>query len=94
MKKPDPHDLHLVCMSEMLERLQIEPSAAARSNFGNAFGASVHACEDCEAGEACRDWLMRAGSRIAKAPAFCPNVQRFDWMRLEQHTFGRKRSVH
>jgi hypothetical protein len=71
-------DRKIANMSTMLSRLGIDPAMAAGLEFGSLFASAIRACQACPAGEVCRDWLARGEGRLERAPAFCPNAQRFD----------------
>jgi Family of unknown function (DUF6455) len=63
-------------MGDLMGRLGLDPAAVAVSNAGT-YGSAIRMCESCQAGELCHDWLNRAAATLYKAPAFCPNQDRF-----------------
>jgi Family of unknown function (DUF6455) len=64
-------------MSDMMNRLGLDPIAAGRPCGGAVLGSAVRVCEACPADEVCHDWLTRAAATLYKAPPFCPNADRF-----------------
>lgn len=70
-------DRKLVNMTLMLTRRGIDPAEFAREVPAVAARA-IMTCQQCAAGEVCRDWLARTGDRIERVPAFCPNALRFE----------------
>ena len=62
-------------MSEMLDRLGYDAETLARTDLN--VGSVVCVCQRCQAEEVCRDWLARAPKSFERAPAFCPNAERF-----------------
>ncbi len=66
-------------MSAMMERLGLDPAAAAREGGGAALAAASRRCLACGAVEECRTWLD--GPADPKAPAFCPNGEVFERLR-------------
>jgi hypothetical protein len=57
---------------EMIERLDVDPGAAAREEDGRAFAAASRRCIWCAHTAECRDWL--GGGASGAAPPFCPNA--------------------
>lgn len=66
-------------MGELMERLSIDPGAAAREGRGISFAAASRRCLVCRNSEACRGWLDAGGGDAA--PAFCPNAAYFNRVR-------------
>jgi len=62
-------------MSEMMDRLGFDADALARSELNMIF--VFRACQKCPADVVCHDWLLRAPKSFERAPAFCPNAERF-----------------
>jgi uncharacterized protein DUF6455 len=62
-------------MSEMMDRLGYDAETLARTDLN--VGAVVCACQRCAAEEVCGDWLARAPKSFERAPAFCPNAERY-----------------
>jgi hypothetical protein len=42
---------------------------------------AIDTCQSCDADQVCLNWLVRAPGWLDKAPAFCPNAERFARMR-------------
>jgi hypothetical protein len=57
---------------EMMDRVGVDPGAAAREGHGSAFAAASRRCLMCRSAEECRIWLDEGGA--ARPPAFCPNA--------------------
>ncbi len=74
----DSADRKLVNMGLMLARRGINPAEFARREAPALVARTVLTCQQCPAGEVCRDWLARTGERIECVPAFCPNAGRFE----------------
>jgi hypothetical protein len=72
-----PLNQRLDNMSDMMGRLGIGPSMGERKDDAIVLASAVRACESCGAGEACHAWLARAAASLYRAPAFCPNADRF-----------------
>ena len=64
-------------LSDMMRRLGLDPIVAGRQCDGAVLGSAVRICEGCPVGEVCHDWLARAAVTLYRAPAFCPNQDRF-----------------
>lgn len=64
-------------MAAMTGRLGLDTVAAAWPTGISHLAQAVVACQRCEAGEVCTDWLARAPEQIEAPPAFCPNVPEF-----------------
>ncbi len=62
-------------VSEMMDRLGFDAETLARTDLN--VGSVFRACEMCPADEVCHDWLVRAPKSYQRAPAFCPNAERF-----------------
>jgi hypothetical protein len=73
-------------MSEMMNRIGLDPFAAGRQCDSAVLGSAVRICEACPAGDVCHDWLVRAAKTLYKAPPFCPNLDRFAQLLAEQST--------
>jgi len=74
----DRTDRRMKNFNEMTARLGIDLPEFARENLGYALVSAIRRCRSCDAGEVCRDWLVRADARLGHAPAFCPNAPMFD----------------
>jgi len=74
---PQPSPDHVPNMAAMTSRLGLVTVAAAWPTGVSHLAQAVVACQRCEAGEVCTDWLARAPAEIDVAPAFCPNVSEF-----------------
>ncbi len=71
-------------MSDMLNRIGLDPIAAGRRGGGVVLGSAVRVCESCAAADVCHDWLGRAAATLYKAPDFCPNADRFAQLLAEE----------
>jgi hypothetical protein len=60
-------------LDEMIERLEINPAAAARRAGGLALAQARSRCLMCTHAHHCRFWLDQAGTAPA-TPEFCPNA--------------------
>lgn len=59
-------------MGAMMERVGVNPGAAAREGRGIAFAAASRRCLACPSSKACETWLNEGGGDAP--PAFCPNA--------------------
>ena len=73
----DRVDRQLGNLSEMMERLGLDPAVVAQERLGLALSSAIRGCQACRTGEVCRDWLLRATPSLRQAPAFCPNADTF-----------------
>lgn len=64
-------------MAAMTSRLGLDTVAAAWPTGVLQLAQAVVACQRCEAGEVCTDWLACAPAEIGVAPAFCPYMPEF-----------------
>lgn len=62
-----------IYISEMMERLGIEPGGGIVPRLSLSYTTAFHRCETCRAKRACRDWLDRKPQGVSFAPGFCPN---------------------
>ena len=62
-------------MSEMMDRLGFDAETLARTDLNVSF--VFRACQICPADEVCHHWLARAPKSFQRAPAFCPNAERY-----------------
>lgn len=69
-------DRNFANMATMLTRRGIDPAEFAQE-VPLVAARAVKTCQQCVAGEVCRDWLVRSGAAIERVPAFCPNALRF-----------------
>ena len=79
-------------MSELVKRLGLDPLTASRRCGGSVFGSAVRVCGACPAAETCHDWLARAAATLYKAPAFCPNADRFAQLSAEEKVLPRPKA--
>ena len=79
-------------MSELVTRLGLDPLTASRRCGGSVFGSAVRVCEACPATQTCHDWLARAAATLYKAPAFCPNADRFAQLLAEERALPRPKA--
>ena len=63
-------------MSDMMTRLGLA-SQLGEPKDAIVLASAVRTCEDCPSGGLCRNWLTRAAPTLYRAPAFCPNADRF-----------------
>ena len=63
-------------MGAMMERVGVDPGAAAREGRGVAFAAASRRCLTCQNSDACERWLGAGGEDLP--PAFCPNATFLD----------------
>ena len=64
-------------MGEMMERLGVDPLAAARRQHGTAFVQARTTCLLCRSSSDCRRWIE--GAPEAEHPSrFCPNMPFFE----------------
>ncbi len=64
-------------MATMTGRLGLDKAAANPASWPagvSLLSQIIDACQRCDAGEVCNDWLVRAPNSIAVPPAFCPNA--------------------
>lgn len=71
-------DRNVANMAAMLTRRGLDPVDFAREQPPVLVARAVEHCQQCTAGDVCRDWLARTGERIERVPAFCPNADRFE----------------
>ena len=71
-------------MSDMVNRIGLDPVATGRRGGGAVLGSAIRVCEACPAGDVCHDWLGRAAKTLYKAPPFCPNADRFAQLLAEE----------
>ena len=62
-------------MSDMMDRLGFDAETLARTGLDVSF--VFRACQICPADEVCHHWLARAPKSFKRAPAFCPNAERY-----------------
>lgn len=63
-------------MDRMIERLGVNPAAAARVDRGMAWYEARTRCIACRTERECRSWLERS-PESAGEPDFCPNAEFF-----------------
>jgi hypothetical protein len=71
------HD-YLANLSEMMERLGIDPDDAMDERTAQELETVIRACQRCDAADSCRAWLNRAPAAVSRAPAFCPGAERLE----------------
>ncbi|MBI3435665.1 MAG: hypothetical protein HY056_11410 [Proteobacteria bacterium] len=74
-------DRQLATLHEMFDRLSIDPAVAGQPALAGVFAATVRACQYCDVGDACRDWLFECADGAGEAPAFCRNYERLAILR-------------
>jgi hypothetical protein len=77
-------------MSEMMRRLGLDAADPRRNGGTAALAGAAEACEACRAGDECHDWLKRAAATLYRAPAFCPNAERFAELMEEKQAADRR----
>jgi hypothetical protein len=60
-------------MDTMMERVGVDPVAAARDSEGTAWYEARSRCIACCSGRQCRDWLSQTPA-TSKPPPFCHNA--------------------
>ena len=65
-------DHRSICVSEMMERLGIDPSGGVVRRLSLLYATALHRCKSCPSTRACRDWLDSTPSSVSFAPPFCP----------------------
>lgn len=79
---PNANVDHVANMAAMTGRLGLDTVPAAWPTGVSHLAQAIDACQRCDAGEVCADWLGRASDRLMGAPPFCPNAPAFN--RLKQ----------
>ena len=64
-------------LSEMMERLDVDPSKLVRLRAGEAFAEARTKCLQCSHARECLLWLD-ADPPSGEAPHFCPNFELFE----------------
>lgn len=60
-------------LDRIIERLGIEPAAAARRDDGRAIAEARTACLHCPDAQTCEAWLNAARGGLPVPPPSCPN---------------------
>ena len=83
---PSPKDSarQLTYISEMMQRLGIDPGEGAVPRLSLIYTTAFHRCESCPAKQACREWLGSMPQSVAAAPRFCPNDDLLFELRINQ----------
>jgi len=84
MAAPTARERHPIHISEMMERLSIEPGGCVVPRLSLSYAAALHRCEACPSEQACRDWLDSMPAAVAFAPRFCPNADIFFELQVDQ----------
>lgn len=71
-------------ISEMMQRLGIEPGEGVVPRLSLAYMTAFHRCETCQVKKACREWLDSMPQSVATAPGFCPNDDILFELRINQ----------
>ena len=61
-------------ISEMMERLGIDPGEGAVPRLSLSYVTAFHRCEACGDKQACREWLDSMPRSVVSTPRFCPNA--------------------
>ena len=64
-------------MAAMTEKLGLSTVAAAWPTGASQLARAIDACQRCDTGEVCSDWLARVPKTIELPPEFCPNAPEF-----------------
>ena len=64
-------------MAQMTERLGVGTAPASWPSGVSLLAQAVDACQRCDAGNVCADWLARAPNSIQLPPQFCANAETF-----------------
>ncbi len=70
-------------ISDMMERLGIDPSGGVVPHWSLSYLTALHRCQDCKAKKICRTWLDEV-AEASLAPRFCPNAEIFFEIQMEQ----------
>lgn len=84
MPSPENSARQPTYISEMMQRLGIEPGGGVVPRLSLAYMTAFHRCETCPAKEACREWLDSMPRSVASAPSFCPNDDILFELRVDQ----------
>jgi hypothetical protein len=79
-------DRRLRNMAMMIDRLGFSADTLGREPLAAELKTAIRICRACTAEDMCRDWLARAPTAFADAPAFCPNQELFARARGERTT--------
>jgi len=60
-----------VCVSNMMERLGLDPGGGVLRQLSLLYATALHRCESCPSTRACRGWLDSAPRSVSFAPPFC-----------------------
>ncbi|HEY5167441.1 MAG TPA: DUF6455 family protein [Pseudolabrys sp.] len=70
--KAQPDTVHT--MAAMIGRLGLTTVPAAWPTGVSQLAIAFDACQRCDVGELCNDWLARAPNPVVLPPTFCPNA--------------------
>ena len=73
-----------IYISEMMQRLGIEPGEGILPRLSLSYATAFHRCEACPSKQACREWLDSMPRSVASAPDFCPNGDILFELRINQ----------
>ena len=73
--RPSPNNVPNMVV--MTERLGLDTAPAVWPTGVSLLAQAIDACQRCDTGEVCGDWLKRAPKSIEMPPAFCPNAPEF-----------------
>ena len=71
-------------IGEMMDRIGIERGEGVVARLGLTYAVAFRRCVACSSKQACREWLDRTRPRMGFVPRFCPNVEIFHDLRLNQ----------
>jgi hypothetical protein len=84
MPAPTVSDRQATHITEMMERLGIDPGEGAVPRLSLIYTTAFHRCEACQSKQACREWLDSMPQSVASAPGFCPNDDILFELRVNQ----------
>jgi hypothetical protein len=71
-------------MVRMMQRLGIEPGGGVVPHLSVSYITAFHRCKTCPCKKACRDWLDSMPTPVVLAPRFCPNIDIFLELQVDQ----------
>jgi hypothetical protein len=71
-------------ISEMMQRLGIEPGGGVVARWTMHYTTVFHRCEACAGKQPCQDWLDRTPGQVSFAPRFCPCADILFELQVEQ----------
>jgi Family of unknown function (DUF6455) len=71
-------------LSEMMQRLGVEPAGGVVPRWSLSYVTALHRCQNCPSKEACLAWLDSMPMSVSVAPRFCPNADILFEMQVDQ----------